>query len=92
MPGPCDGPCLKHCYCTPFVAGLAYIAIAYMGASVLYLVIVALMGYGTPFKDSLSAEQKCIKEKSKLNRGTAFAVGVLLMVLLLLVTRPFNHR
>ena len=88
----CEGPCLPHCYCSPLVAGLAYIALAYMGASVIYLVIVALMGFGTPFKDSLSEEQRCIMKRAKRNRGSAFAAGILIMVLLLLATRPFNRR
>lgn len=92
MASSCEGPCLPHCYCSPVVAGLAYIAIAYMGASVIYLVIVALMGFRTPFKDSLSEEQRCILKRAKRNRGAAFAAGILIMVLLLLATRPFNHR
>tara|TARA_B100000768_G_C11059300_1_gene281695 strand:+ start:333 stop:524 length:192 start_codon:yes stop_codon:yes gene_type:complete len=63
-----------------------------MGASVVYLVIVALMRFGTPFKDSLSEEQRCIMKRAKRNRGSAFAAGILVMVLLLLATRPFNRR
>lgn len=92
MAGSCEGPCLAHCYCSPLVAGLAYIALAYMGASVIYLVIVALMGFGTPFRDSLSEEQRRILERAKHNRGAAFAEGILLMVVLLLATRPFNRQ
>lgn len=92
MASSCEGPCLSHCYCSPLVAGLAYVAIAYMGASVIYLAIVALMGFGSPFKDSLSEEQRCIMKRAKRHRGAAFAAGVLIMVLLLLAMRPFNRR
>ena len=90
MPSSCQDRRREHCRCSPIVAGFAYIAIAYMGASVLYLAIVALMGFGTPFKDSLTDEQACIKKSSKRKRGAAFVVGILIMVLLLLVTRPFR--
>ena len=89
---PCVGPCLSHCYCSRTVAGLAYVALAYLGASVLYLGIVALMRFGTPFKDSLSTEQQCIMRTSKRNRGTAFGVGLLVMAIVLVATRPFNRR
>jgi hypothetical protein len=41
MSSSCEGPCLPHCYCSPLVAGFAYIAIAYMGASMIYLVMEA---------------------------------------------------
>jgi hypothetical protein len=71
---------------------LAYIAIAYMGASVIYLVIVALMGFGTPFKNSLSKEQQCIMKRAKRNRSSAFTAGILIMVILLLATRRFNRE
>jgi hypothetical protein len=63
-----------------------------MGASVIYLVIATLMGFGTPFKDSLSEEQRCIMKRAKRNRGSAFTAGMLIMVLLLLATRPLNRQ
>ena len=92
MASSCEGPCLPNCYSPPLVTGLAYTALAYMGASAIYLAIVTLMGFGTPFKDSLSAEQRCIMETAKHNRGIAFLVGILIMVLILVATRPFNRR
>lgn len=92
MPNSAEGPCLPHCYCSPLVAGLAYTALAYMGASVIYIAIVALVGFGTPFKDSLSEEQRSIGKRARRNRGAAFAAGILIMVLLLRATRPFSRR
>ena len=90
MPSSCEGPCLRHCQSTPLLAGLAYVAIGYMGASLLYLVIVAVMDFGTPFNDSLSAEQQRIKKGSASKRRAAFSVGVLVMVLLLSIQRPLR--
>lgn len=76
--------------CSPVVAAFAYISIAYLGASILYLIIVWAMGFGTPFRDSLSEEQKCIMKKSKRNRSASFAVGIVITAALLAVFRPLR--
>lgn len=84
-----ESTCPKHCRCSPVVAGFAYVALAYLGASLIYLVVVAILGLGTPFNDSLSEAQRYIKQRSARNRGLAFTFGVTTMVLLLLLLRPF---
>lgn len=88
----CSGPCLDHCYCSPLVAGLAYLAIAYLGASVLYLLMTNIMQFGTPFKDSLTAEQRRIMACSKKRRAAAFAAGILITGVTLLLLRPLRRR
>ena len=93
VPAPCaahTASCLEHCYCSPAVAGLAYVALAYLGASVLYLAIVAAMGFGTPFKDTLTEEQALLLRRSQRDRGASFAVGVGVMAVVMLVLRPLK--
>lgn len=83
----CAGPCLPHCYqCSAPVAGLAYAALAYVLASVYYLVVTA--DYGTPFAASLTPEQRALKRASAAKRGGAFARGLGLAAAALYVMRP----
>ena len=68
---------------------LAYFATAYLGASIFYLIVTR--SYGTPFRDSLTSEQKRIKHQSASQRKGAFMMGFGLSVLLLLFIRPFRY-
>ena len=77
-------------HCHPAVAVLAYIATGYLGASVLYLVLTRCMGLGTPFKDTLSAEQRRVLAASKKSRGRVFGGSALICATLLLLLRPLG--
>ena len=65
----------------------AYLSASYLIASVVYLL--STYWLGTPFNDSLTKEQKKIKEEESCKRGLSFAAGVAVSVLLLSVWRPF---
>lgn len=75
LKGPCLGACLSHCDRTATQL-LAAAAVVYASASVLYLLFVALCDVGTPFKDSLSNEQRNILASSKRVRGKIFLTSV----------------
>lgn len=75
--------------CGPLTGGLAYFALAYLLASVLYLIITRAC-VGTPFNDSLSAEQREIKASSARDRKRIFFVSILLAILMLALTRPLR--
>jgi hypothetical protein len=68
------------------VAGLAYVALAYVIASAYYLAETA--DYGTPFAASLTPEQRVLKRASAAKRGGAFARGLVLAAAALCATRP----
>ena len=67
---------------------LAYLAAAYISASLLYLVFTS--GFGTPFKNSLTPVQREIKRRSASRRGTVFGVAFLLSLVLFVAWRPFK--
>ena len=71
-----------------FKTFLAYIALAYLIASAVYLVASACC-LDTPFKNSLTDEQKNIKQLSAKVRKNVFCVGLLAAVVSLMVLRPF---
>lgn len=83
---PCLGPCLSHCDRTATQL-LAAAAVVYASASVLYLLFVALCGVGTPFKDSLSVEQREILASSKRVRGRIFLTSVAVSALVVYAAR-----
>ena len=67
---------------------LAYLATVYLGASIYYMV--STQSLGTPFKDSLTYEQKEIMKNSSKKRKMVFMNGVGLTMLILVFTRPFS--
>ena len=66
---------------------LAYVASAYLLASVVYLLSTAWIG--TPFRDSLTEEQRRIKKNAACVRGASFGAGLALSILVLALWRPF---
>ena len=86
----CKGPCLDHCYrCNRVTAALAYLALAYLLASVVYVVVTKLT-LGTPFHDSLSDRQRSVLAESKARRRTVFLVGLAASVVALCAVRPLQ--
>jgi len=80
---PCSGPCLPHCYrCSGVTAALARIAIVYMVACIVYLMVTRT--YATPFADSLTDEQLEIRGESTRIRKHAFYMGVVIGILVVL--------
>lgn len=71
----CSGPCFDRCYrCPwPFMA-LANLSIVYLVASAVYVAVTQFVG--TPFGDSLTAEQRELKRRSAQTRGKIFLFGV----------------
>jgi Na+/phosphate symporter len=61
----------------------------YAIACIVYLVATHCLG--TPFKDSLSDEQRRVMNQSKRRRGAAFGVGVGVAIVVLLLWRPFSR-
>jgi hypothetical protein len=78
------------CTCSRPVAVLAYASLAYLCASLLYVLIVRCFGLGTPFKDTLTDAQRDVLSKSKRDRGTAFAIGAATSIILLIAVRPLR--
>jgi len=60
--------------CSPAVTFLAYACMAYAMACLGYLALTR--GMGTPFLDSLSDEQRCLKRASTERRACAFALAL----------------
>ena len=70
-----QGPCLPHCYkCSPFTMIISHISIVYVIACIVYMVFSEHLG--TPFKDSLTEEQKKLKAQSSYIRGQLFLLGL----------------
>ena len=71
-----SGPCLPHCYkCSWKTLYLSRIAIAYMTASLFYMIVTR--NYETPFMNSLTHEQIEIKKQSAKQRYRVFVVGMI---------------
>ena len=68
---------------------MAYGFSIYFGASLLYMIITR--AYGTPFKDSLTAEQLVIKKESVAKRSRAFWISISIMIAIMIFTRPFKQ-
>ena len=77
--------------CDATTAGLAYLALGYVLASITYLII-AKLTLTTPFKDSLSEAQRESLARSRQQRKCAFFTGVVVAVLVLTVCRPFSEK
>lgn len=75
--------------CSGPAALFAYLALGYVLASAVYLVLTRLT-LGTPFSDSLTPAQRRILEASRAQRRTAFLVGVLVAAATLCAVRPFR--
>ena len=67
---------------------LAYAMLAYSFASLYY--IINTRNVGTPFKDSLTAEQKIIKKKSAKVRRGIFRNGLAIAIVIIFLVRPFE--
>ena len=68
--------------------GFAYLAAAYIGACIFYLI--GTQCYGSPFNDTLTPHQKRIKKLSAQKRGGAFLGGLVLSALILAIWQPFR--
>ena len=68
---------------------LAYLAIIYIIGSIYYIVVTR--SYGTPFRNSLTPEQKRIKNQSVSKRKQTFYMGLGIGAVLLLLFRPFKE-
>lgn len=97
--GDCQGPCLPYCshhprfQCSRATAILAYAALWYLAISAIYLVVTqadGCFGIGTPFKDSLSDEQRDILAESKRTRRRVFCAAAVASALVLLLWRPLH--
>lgn len=67
---------------------LAYVALAYLIASTVYMAV-SWCCLDTPFKNSLTEEQKNIKQISAKKRKEVFCAGLFVAIVTLLVARPF---
>ena len=67
---------------------LAYGMLTYIFASIFYLI--QTLNIGTPFNDSLTEEQKRIKQQAVQQRKTIFYQGVIFSLILLLIIKPFE--
>ena len=66
---------------------LAWLMLTYVIASVYYFI--RSRNIGTPFNDSLTKEQKKIKELSANTRRNVFLQGVIISVILIAIFKPF---
>ena len=64
--------------------------LVYLIGSIFYLVSTFVFNVGTPFKDSLTAEQQAIKKKSAKKRSLIFYGGIVLAIALIFITKPFK--
>tara|TARA_B100000212_G_C27174068_1_gene447372 strand:+ start:279 stop:521 length:243 start_codon:yes stop_codon:yes gene_type:complete len=71
-----------------FTVLFAYLATAYLGASVYYMI--ATRNLGTPFRNSLTPSQLEIKKVAVEKRSRAFYIGLAISVVLLIITKPFH--
>lgn len=67
---------------------LAHFAIVYVIACLTYCILTFRMG--TPFKDSLTSDQKKIKEESSQKRGRMFLIGIIVGFITVHVVKPFT--
>ncbi len=72
------------CQMSPY---LAYSMLIYIFASAYY--IIQTRNIGTPFNDSLTKEQRLIKEKSSSIRRKVFYNGIIIGMALIVIFRPF---
>ena len=83
-----EGACLPHCYMvSPLTVLLARFAFIYIIACAGYYVLTR--NIGTPFGDSLTAEQKSLKATSVKLRRKAFCTSALVGLSMIIVWKPF---
>ena len=82
---PSTNPLMQKCT-VPVV--LAYLMGAYILASAGYLLFTAQMG--TPFKNSLSEEQRVLKKQSTGRRGAVFGLSFAVALVFLIYWGPFK--
>lgn len=78
--------------CSNWTVVFAYLALTYLLASIMYVVFVRCLRVGTPFKDSLTEEQRRICRRSRSTRGSIFVAGVVVAAIALAIARPFRQR
>ena len=76
---------MKQCMLS---VNLAYGMLVYLSASIMYLLITRKIG--TPFNDSLTPEQKEIKNKSAGIRRRIFYSSVLFSMIAVYIISPFQ--
>lgn len=81
---------MPHHKCDTKVVVLAYLSMAYLCASLLYILLTMCGNVGTPFKDSLSEQQKQIEKEAKHVRGNIFLCSLIVSSVLLYATRPLH--
>ena len=75
---------MKWCSRTPLATRLlAAAAVVYSLSCVGYLLLTR--NYGTPFKDSLTTEQRALLRESKRRRGEAFGVAFAMSVVVVVL-------
>ena len=85
----CEGPCLSHCYrCPGGTMVLSQMAFIYIIACVVYMLVSPK--FGTPFMDSLTEEQKELKNKSKKKRTKLFITGIVVGIIVVKCWRPYT--
>lgn len=70
---------------------LGYLMAIYTISSIYYLYVTNCTNIGTPFKDTLTEEQKMIKKKSAKIRGNIFYQGIAIGTIICLIFQPFRR-
>ena len=86
----CNGPCLRHCYCSKDVMLLSNISLVYMLSCFMYLLITRC--YFTPFFNSLTEKQIKIKRKSSSRRLLVFIISIAVSILLIKCWNPIRFE
>lgn len=73
--------------CSHATRVVATLAMIYVAACVVYVALTRHVG--TPFKDSLTEEQRALKRESAAVRKTCFLLGVAIGSMVVLCARPF---
>tara|TARA_B100000787_G_C16176571_1_gene289366 strand:+ start:921 stop:1199 length:279 start_codon:yes stop_codon:yes gene_type:complete len=85
-----QGPCMKWCVCNPETFYFAQGAAMYIIASVIYFIATRFVE--TPFINSLTDEQKEIKNKSAGTRMLIFIVAIIISVIFISIVKPFRKK
>jgi len=67
----------------------SYLMIIYTISSIYYLIMTKYKNIGTPFNDSLSPEQKLIKQEAVKVRKNIFIQGIIVGMIYCFICRPF---
>jgi hypothetical protein len=67
---------------------LSYAMVIYCVASLYYFIM--SRNLGTPFNDSLTQTQQMIKKQSSSARSNLFLQGLILGVIILIISKPFE--